>query len=482
MIVPSIEFFIFAGIGAVLFNLSNNSTAQRVIFLTLSAVFLASYSSDPIAFGPIAGFIGVGYLVQRYINPDVRSGIFVASIVFIIALFAWLKRYAIFPSSAFLNFPYIELGMSYLFFRILHVTIDRRQGVMAQPAGLISYVSYLLNFTAIVSGPIQRYEDYREAEIRPLPLNPTIIGESAARIVLGCFKVMAVSTVLQMLREHYLVNLSPEPDLLSRAVSAALVIALYALFLYFNFSGYTDVVIGVARFFRKPLPENFDRPFSSTNFISFWSRWHITLSVWLKTYVYNPLLIALMQRYPSASAAPFLAVVAFFVTFSLVGIWHGQTSEFLLFGILQGGGVAVNKLYQVEMTRRLGRNRYRQLSADPIYIILCRGLTFTYFAWTLLWFALDWKTINKLFAATGAGGFALAIFSIWLVASIFFAGWEAVRNKLLAPPPGSVQKYRFELIASRYFQTVWITGIAFVTVVVLIVLNSPTPELVYKAF
>ena len=80
----------------------------------------------------------------------------------------------------------------------------------------------------------------------------------------------------------------------------ALIVVLYPLFLYANFSGYTDFVIGAARFFRLRLPENFDNPFISGNFIEFWSRWHISLSQWLRSYVFNPLLMGWMRRYRSA--------------------------------------------------------------------------------------------------------------------------------------------------------------------------------------
>ena len=77
------------------------------------------------------------------------------------------------------------------------------------------------------------------------------------------------------------------------------------------------------------MPENFDWPFLAENFIAFWGRWHITLSNWLKTYVYTPLLMSSMRRFPAPSLEPYLGAFAYFVTFFLVGAWHGQTSMFL---------------------------------------------------------------------------------------------------------------------------------------------------------
>ena len=104
----------------------------------------------------------------------------------------------------------------------------------------------------------------------------------------------------------------------------AIAAALFAVYLYANFSGYMDVVIGTARFLRIELPENFHWPFAATGYIDFWGRWHMTLSTWFKTYVYSPLLMTLMRRYPAASAEPYLGVFAYFVTFFFVGVWHGQ--------------------------------------------------------------------------------------------------------------------------------------------------------------
>ena len=110
------------------------------------------------------------------------------------------------------------------------------------------------------------------------------------------------------------------------------------VFLYSNFSGYIDIVIALARLMRVRLPENFDRPFSASSVLDFWNRWHITLSNWLKTYVYNPLLMALMRRILILIVEPFLGVFSFFVTFFLIGLWHGRTSEFVFFGVLTGAG------------------------------------------------------------------------------------------------------------------------------------------------
>src|SRR5262250_2889257 len=99
-----------------------------------------------------------------------------------------------------------------------------------------------------------------------------------------------------------------------------------------------DVVIGIGRFYGFRLPENFDRPFAAGNFLEFWTRWHITLSNWFKVYVFNPGLRALAARVETPRAMPYLGVLAYFVTFLLMGVWHGSTRAFVIYGLLLGAG------------------------------------------------------------------------------------------------------------------------------------------------
>jgi hypothetical protein len=254
-------------------------------------------------------------------------------------------------------------------------------------------------------------------------------------------------------------------------------VAVYPFFLYSNFSGYIDIVIALARLMRVRLPENFDRPFSASSFIDFWNRWHISLSNWLKSYVYNPLLMTLMRRISSAALQPLLGVFCFFVTFFLVGIWHGRTSEFVIFGILQGGGVAINKLWQLGLTRQLGRKGYKELAGSPTYIAFGRGLTFSWFAITLFWFWADWGTIHAVVSTVSIARWAGVLLGLWLSATICLAAWEQLRSKLL-----SFRVLDEPLLTSSYARVVCASALGVVAVIITALLNQPAPDLVYKGF
>ena len=320
----------------------------------LNLAFVCSFTGAILPMLPLAGFLLPGYLAIGAARTKSRWAL-PLSIAAMLALFIWLKRYSFIPSALLLPpGAAMTIGLSYIFFRVMHLVIDAGQGA-DERIGIVRYLNFTLNFPAFISGPIQRREDY-EANGN-LSLTLPDIGAAAWRMVLGTFKVLILSDALHTWQQDLITAFMPDVPAEQRMLTGALIMVLYPLFLYANFSGYTDFVIGAARLFRLRLPENFDNPFISGNFIEFWSRWHISLSQWLRSYVFNPLLMGWMRRYRSARSKQYPGIVAFFVTFFLVGAWHGQTSEFLFFGLLQGGGVAGNRLYQVAMTRRLTPGR-----------------------------------------------------------------------------------------------------------------------------
>jgi alginate O-acetyltransferase complex protein AlgI len=116
----------------------------------------------------------------------------------------------------------------------------------------------------------------------------------------------------------------------------------------------------------------------------------------MKIYVCTPLMMSSIRRWPSPAIEPFLSVFAFFVTFFLVGLWHGQTSVFIFFGVLQGLGVSLTKLYQVMMARWIGVGRYRAIGSNWFCNAFARGLTFSWSAFTLMWFWSNWRQLGSV--------------------------------------------------------------------------------------
>jgi alginate O-acetyltransferase complex protein AlgI len=471
MNVPSYAFIGFVALVAAIVNISSSSHWRRCVLALANIAFLFTFTHDPMQLAPFVGLLALGYAGVK-IGESRKYGALCA--MFVIALllaFCWLKRYAFIPSAAFLPFPYLLVGMSYVFFRIAHLVVDAFSGTLPGRVGIVSYLSYTLNFTSLVSGPIQLYPEYLRTESeQPALLDAAAARKALERIIVGLFKVSVLSPLLSYAHERCVAALSAGLPVSERVLDATLIVGVFPVYLYVNFSGYTDFVIGAARFLRLELPENFNNPFAAKGFIDFWGRWHMTLSGWFKTYVYSPFFLSLMRRFPSPQLQPMLGVITYFVTFFLVGVWHGQTLMFLFYGVLQGLGVSVNKVYQIFMTKRLGRARYRELCANTAYTALSRGLTFSWFAWTLLWFWSSWEHMTQMAGIVGLLGIVLTFAFVLAISAVVLAGCEAAEGLLRS------------VMLSRYVRVAYCTALLVFTLSVTIALNAPAPHVVYKAF
>jgi D-alanyl-lipoteichoic acid acyltransferase DltB (MBOAT superfamily) len=472
------QFVVFGLIVALVSNISRSPKWRSIVLMSASVIVLAMLARNPLVLLPLAGFLLLGYVGLALLERGWSRSL-VWSILAVILVYVWLKKYIILPERIFIAHPYFTLGLSYIFFRILHLLIETGYGKEKRHIGPGAYLLYNLNFTTLVSGPIQRYDEFARDQFasEPIALGPRVIGLQLERIIRGFFKVNVLAVLLHLAQEDALTQMYRPFPLSLRLFAAARLAVAYPFFLYANFSGYIDIVIALARLMRVRLPENFNRPFSASSVLEFWNQWHITLSNWLKTYVYNPLLLALMRRIPSLTLQPFLGVFCFFVTFFLIGVWHGRTSEFIVFGLLTGGGMSVNKLWQLELTRALGRKGYKELAKNPAYEAFGRGFNFAWFAFTLFWFWGSWKQIETVFSALSVTQWFGVWLSLWLLATVVLASWEWLRAALL-----SVQASDGPLLTSRYALVVYATALGLVTLVMTGLFNQPAPSIVYKVF
>jgi alginate O-acetyltransferase complex protein AlgI len=477
--IASFSFLAFALAVILAYNARPSVQWRKWVLLAANLAFLLTFSQSVWAFLPFAAFVGFGYMSVRAMQRSHPKAAYLCIVSGTLLAFFWLKKYTFIPDVSFLRFAYTTLGLSYIFFRVMHLIIDAHQGNLEEKVGLLSYLNFTLNFTTLVSGPIQRYPEFVEQHLAPQrpPLTLIDMGNGLERIAVGFFKVNALSLLLSMAQSHALNALSPNQPFGVRAFTGAIIAASYPIYLYFNFSGYTDIVIGVARFLRIKLPENFNRPFSTDNVLDFWNHWHITLSTWLKTYVYTPVLLSLMRRFPSPKAETFLGVGVFFVTFFLIGLWHGRTSEFLFYGFLLGAGLSANKLFQIQMAKILGKKQYKALSRNWAYQSVCRGLNFTFFSFSLLWFWSSWKDLGKMSRALELPAQLTAWCMIFAVSTIVLTSWETMRSAVL-----NVKWGGNPLLLSRYIRTAWDTGLVFVTVALMELMSTPAPDIVYKTF
>lgn len=471
-------FLLFSAGVIVAYNLSRSARWHQLILLLANLAFLATFSLQPKSYVPFAAFLVWGYIGLQLVR--VRGRVFFWPVLLAtIAGFIWLKKYSFLPSSSFLHFVYVTIGLSYIFFRVLHLQIDSNSGEIEESIGPIAYFNYTCNFTTLVTGPIQLYQDFKATPglFENRGLDFAAVVPALERILRGVIKTNVLALVASRMRENAMDVLLTTSDPRSRVLSGIIVFAMYPIFVYCNFSGYIDIVIGVGELIGFHLPENFNRPFSARNWLDFWGQWHITLSNWLKRYVFNPMMLTLMRRFPSAKLEPFWAVLAYFVTFSLIGVWHGQTSEFVVYGLILGFGMSMNKLYQILMAKSLGRQGYKKLAARPWYRATCRGLTFTYFALSLLWFWSTWKEMATMYSRLGFGLTLCTWLAIWVISTIVLAAWEEARQRIV-----SVQWDGTNAVESLYVRAAWGSAMLVMVIAVTLLTRQSAPDIVYKAF
>jgi alginate O-acetyltransferase complex protein AlgI len=480
MAFTSQAFLLFVLLVVLAFNASSSRIWREAVLGIANLVFIISFVSNPIQLLPLAGFLALGFAATMVIRRWPRAPVLALLLAIIVVVFATLKRYTFLPAGFELSFLYLSVGLSYILFRVLQLVIDGASPSDQPRLGLFSYLNYTCNFLSFVSGPIERSEGFVENRSHQLQrlLDDQLVFKSLARIVKGYFKLAVLSALAQY---AFTTVSTPVLDagetlgLARLALDFGLSVCTYTIYLYTNFAGYMDIVIGIGWLLGQDLPENFNHPFAARNLFEFWGRWHMTLSEWFKTYLFNPLVKLFAGRLSNPKALPYFGVLAFFISFFVMGVWHGSTMVFVIYGLVMGAGVSLNKLWQIAMTKRLGKKPYRALTEHPLYSALAQGLTFAFFAMavTALW--VNFEQLELICLRLGASGALLVLLLITLVAAALFAMARAVLRRV----PDSEVMWRW-ISAGRYRHL----GLAAQVLVILIVASffHKAPEFVYKAF
>ena len=213
----------------------------------------------------------------------------------------------------------LPVGISFYTFQCLSYTVDVYRGTVPPQKNPISFGAYVALFPQLIAGPIVRYADVaRELEERTHSWEN--VGMGLRRFLIGLAKKVILADNLAMLAKLY--RESTEPSL----VFAWLYAVAFTLNIYFDFSGYSDMAIGLGRMFGFHFPENFNYPYLSKSVTEFWRRWHISLGSWFRDYVYIPL------GGNRVSKAKWVRNIL--VVWMLTGLWHGAAWNFVLWGLL----------------------------------------------------------------------------------------------------------------------------------------------------
>ena len=236
----------------------------------------------------------------------------------------------------------LPVGISFYLFQVMSYTIDVYRGQVKPVKNILDFGFYVSFFPGLVAGPIVRANEFIPQLYRPFRLSRRLAGLAVFWILNGLIKKIVLSDYLAV----NLIDRVFENPLLFSGFENLFALFAYSLQVYADFSGYTDIAIGIAMLMGFYLPQNFDSPYKSRNPQEFWRRWHMSLSRWLKSYLYIPL--GGNRSILGKSVKNKIAAGNFnsFITMLLGGLWHGASWNFVIWGALNGIGMIIYKIWK----------------------------------------------------------------------------------------------------------------------------------------
>ena len=283
------------------------------------------------------------------------------------------------------------IGLSYMALRLSYLSIEVRNGSVRMPS-LAAYLFYALFFPTLSIGPINRYKTFEQ----PVEHSWDERWDLLLRIFLGLAKYRIIAPLFQRLTFGYLWHDDYRHGVVDFLVSCTS----YYLFLYFNFAGFCDIMIGIAGLAGFRVKENFNSPLLARNVKDFWNRWHITLSDYVRDVIFTPLSKNLI-RFLGPNQINLAIAFSSFIVFSIVGIWHGTGWNYLFFGAFHALGLVMNHYYTVWLKKNFSR-KFKWYNANALIRRVAISLTFIYVSLSFFLFEnslADMKTIFSIFLA-----------------------------------------------------------------------------------
>lgn len=322
------------------------NTQRIVLFLGNSLILSTIISMATLGMHIVISLLvfGTMHLLARNKNQKGTS-IAALSILTLIVLFC-LRNYPKafgFESFQLGNSPELiiqRLGISYILFRNIQSIVDTLKGrlIAKNP---IDYINFILFFPNFLAGPIDKFSNFqRHFTRKDGTMKRALFWPGVGRIVIGFLKKYAVIplfSVYALSYEPLLEQTSPQAAILISAVC-------YSAYIFLDFSGYSDIAIGTGYIMGIKTPENFDSPYLTTNIASFWRKWHMTFSEFLRDLIFKPI-VKLINKTGLKPYRNAVSIIGYFITFFICGIWHGDTANFVYWGLWHGLGLAIFKVW-----------------------------------------------------------------------------------------------------------------------------------------
>ncbi len=378
MLFNSIEFVIFVPIVfAIYWSLSNINLKFQNSFILLSSYFFYGWWDWKFLFLILLSTTTDFYLgkhISFSSNIIKRKVLLVASIAINIGILAIFKYYNFFIENFVNAFSFfgislnistlniiLPVGISFYTFQTLSYSIDIYRKKIEPVNCFISFASFVSFFPQLVAGPIERASHLLPQFTQKRKFSYVQASDGMRQILWGLFKKIVIADncarfVNDIFSSHHQYSGS---TLFLGAI-------LFSFQIYGDFSGYSDIAIGTARLFGINLKQNFSFPYFSKNIKEFWRRWHISLSSWLRDYIYFPL--------GGGHSSPIIQIRNIIIVFVLCGLWHGANWTFVAWGIIHAFLYVLQKVAPIPLNRLL-----------PAYIVSTVQITFTFLMTTLAW-------------------------------------------------------------------------------------------------
>ncbi|MGE0076748.1 MAG: MBOAT family protein [Bacteroidales bacterium] len=273
----------------------------------------------------------LSYFKYSYFYTDLINQIFGTNLTVTNYLSAWSN--GIFGSNFDTTSIFLPVGISFYTFQTISYTVDVYRKKISPVKNIIDFGFYVSFFPQLVAGPIVRASEFIPQLYRKFNLTTREFGHATFLIIVGLIKKMIISDYISI---NFVDRVFDNPLSFSGFENLMATYG-YALQIYCDFSGYTDIAIGLALLLGFRLPINFNSPYKATSITDFWHRWHISLSTWLRDYLYIPL-----GGNRKGSARTYINLM---ITMLLGGLWHGANLRFIIWGGIHGAGLAVHKLW-----------------------------------------------------------------------------------------------------------------------------------------
>ena len=403
---------------AFIYMLLQRQLTLRLLFVTTFSYYFY-YKSSGFYFGLLAVVTLSDYLIAGVLAKHKSKWLVALSLLIDLGMLGYFKYTNFFAGmwaqmigSNFQPWDiFLPVGISFFTFQSMSYVIDVYRGDLKPLPSLLDYAFYVSFFPQLVAGPIVRARDFAPQIRKPLEITSQMLSQGCYLIAIGLFKKAVISDYISL---NFVDRIFDNPSLYS-GVENLLGVYGYTLQIYCDFSGYSDMAIGIALLLGFRFPMNFNAPYRSESITDFWRRWHISLSSWIRDYIYISL--------GGNRKGKVRQYVNLMITMLLGGLWHGASLNFIVWGGMHGVALAIHKWLRENVFRH--DKHYHSRGIKWILSVL---LTFHFVAFCWIFFRnrtfeASWTMINQILDNFHPELFVQVVSGYWVVFAIMLLGY-----------------------------------------------------------